>query len=139
VNPLANENPTTPDTVLVVEGEVIVRAAIAQYLRDCGYRVLEAGDAKEAITVLQEPTIAVDVVLSAIEISGPMDGFGLSQWAKAHRPDAYVLLAGTLQRAASTAADLCEQGPMLARPYQPETVVERIKQLLAERARRKPK
>jgi CheY-like chemotaxis protein len=127
------------ETVLVVEAEVIVRAAIAQYLRDCGYRVLEAGDAKQAITILQQPAISVDVVLSGIDFSGPMDGFELSHWVKAHSPDTDVFLAATVQRAASTAGDLCEEGPMLSKPYQPETVVERIKQLLAERTRRKPK
>jgi DNA-binding NtrC family response regulator len=133
------EPAATLETVLVVEAEVIVRTAIAQYLRDCGYRVLEAGDAKQAITILQEPEIRVDVVLSGIDFSGPMDGFELSHWVKAHSPGTDVFLAATVQRAASTAGDLCEDGPMLSKPYQPETAVERIKQLLAERARRKPK
>jgi DNA-binding response OmpR family regulator len=88
---------------------------------------------------LQEPAIHVDVVLSGINFSGAMDGFELSQWVKAHRPGIDVFLAATVQRAASTAGDLCEEGPMLSKPYQPETVVARIKQLLAERASRQRK
>jgi len=139
VNASDKTSSATPEIVLVVEGEVLVRTAIAQYLRDCGYRVLEAGNAKEAIRVLEQSAIVVDVILSAIEISGPMDGFGLSHWVKAHRPGTDILLAGTMQRAANAAAELCEEGQMLSKPYQPETVVERIKQLLAERARRNPK
>ena len=39
------------ETVLVVEGEAMRRASIAEYLRDCGYRVLEAATAKEAMVV----------------------------------------------------------------------------------------
>jgi DNA-binding response OmpR family regulator len=34
------------ETVLVVEDEAMIRASIAEYLRDCGYRVLEAATAK---------------------------------------------------------------------------------------------
>ena len=33
----------------IVEDEVLVRMPIAQYLRDCGYKVVEAVNADEAI------------------------------------------------------------------------------------------
>jgi CheY-like chemotaxis protein len=42
------------ETVLVVEHEVMVRLAISEYLRHCGYRVIEAISAEEAITVLEQ-------------------------------------------------------------------------------------
>ncbi|MEA2741971.1 MAG: hypothetical protein QOG25_342, partial [Acetobacteraceae bacterium] len=35
-------------TVLVVEDELMVLMPIVDYLRDCGYHVVEAGDASEA-------------------------------------------------------------------------------------------
>jgi len=38
-------------------------------------------------------------------------------------------------RAADAAAELCEQGPMLSKPYEPQAVGEWIKRLLAERDR----
>ena len=122
------------DTVLVVEGDVLARTVLAHYLRDCGYRVLEAAHAQEATTILQDGAFRVDVVLSSIDLSNPGDGFRLSQWVKAHCPDISILLAGTLERAASAAGDLCEEGPMLAKPYEPKTILDRIKQLLARRA-----
>jgi len=31
----------TPSTILVVEPDILVRIAIADYLSDCGYRVFE--------------------------------------------------------------------------------------------------
>ena len=45
--------------ILFVEDEVLVRMPIAQYLRDCGYRVIEAANAEEAMTVLMQKETAV--------------------------------------------------------------------------------
>ena len=49
-------------TILVVEDEVLIRLVIAEYLRDCGYRVIEAVHADEALLVLRKsecPVLAV--------------------------------------------------------------------------------
>lgn len=42
------------ETILVLERDVLTRAFLSDYLRSCGYRVLEARSAKEALTILQE-------------------------------------------------------------------------------------
>ena len=123
------------DTVLVVEDEVLVRVVISEYLRRCGYKVIEAVSADEAILVLQKADLRVDVVFSDIEMSGSMDGFGLSRWVHDNRPELQIILTGTVARAADAAADLCEEGPTLAKPYEPQLVVDHIKRLLAARGR----
>jgi CheY-like chemotaxis protein len=120
-------------TVLVAEGDALIRLCLAEYLRDCGYRVLEAGSADEAIVVLEKQDIQIDVVLSAVEICGAMNGFELAKRARELRPGLEVVLAGTPERAAHEAGDLCQEGPMLRRPYDHRIVVERIKRLLAAR------
>ena len=135
-SPHDNGKPETRETVLVVDEEVLIRTSISEYLRDCGYRVLEAAGAAEALTILQKADIEIEVVLSDIEMQGSMDGFGLARWVRANRPGLDVVLVGTPERAANAAAELCEDGPMLSKPYEPQIVVDRIKQLLAARARR---
>ena len=45
------DKPAFQETILVVEDDVLVRMPIAQYLRDCGYRVIEAVSADEAMAV----------------------------------------------------------------------------------------
>ena len=120
-------------TVLVVDAEVLVRMTICAYLRDCGYRVVEAANAEEAVTVLRQIELPIDAVLADVNLSGPMDGFGLAKWIREHRAGLNVLLAGSPAREAERAADLCEEGPDLARPYEPQVVVDRIRRLLAER------
>jgi len=123
------------NVVLVVEDEVLVRYAICDYLRECGYKVIEAADGDEALKVLNDAKVSVDVILSGVQTPGTMDGFALARWVRANRPDIGVILAGTLSRAADAAAELCEEGPRLAKPYEPQAVVDRIKRLISERKR----
>jgi hypothetical protein len=86
--------------------------------------------------ILQKTNIPVDVVLSEIDIPGSMNGFGFAQWARSVRPEMKILLAGTPERTVRNAAELCEVGPTLKRPYDHKLVLDRIKRLLAARAAR---
>lgn len=117
-------------TVLVVEDEVLIRLSIADYLRECGYRVIETASAEEAITVLVESGRPVDVIFSDAEMPGAMDGFGLSKWARANRPGLPVILVGSPSGAANAAAELCEEGPQLSKPYEPQQLLDQIRRLL---------
>ena len=121
--------------VLVVEDEVLVRMVIADYLRDCGYAVIEAGSAKEAVALF-EADVEVDVVFSDVQMPGEMDGFGLAHWVHRHRPDTEVILTSGAVKAADAAADLCDDGPLLQKPYDSDDVARRIRQLMAARARK---
>lgn len=124
------------ETVLVVEDEILIRMTISEYLRACGYTVIEAANADEALIVLQQLDIKVDAVFTDIEMPGSMDGFALSTWIRVHRPGLDVILAGSVPRAANAAAELCESGS-LPKPYEPQLVVNRIRRLTAARAARK--
>jgi CheY-like chemotaxis protein len=132
-----SESTAGTETVLVVEDEVLIRMVISAYLRDCGYKVIEAANADEAILVLQQEELTIDVVFTDTEMPGSMDGFGLSQWIRAKRQGLEVILVGSPARAADAAGELCESGPTLSKPYEPQVVLDRIKRLLAERASRK--
>jgi CheY-like chemotaxis protein len=120
-------------TVLIVDSEVIVRMTLGDYLRNCGYRVIEAANGEEALTVLKDADLSVDVTLAEVELGGEIDGFQLAAWIRSRRPQIAVILAGTPTRAAKAAGDLCEEGPMMSKPYDPQLVVDRMKRLLAAR------
>jgi DNA-binding NtrC family response regulator len=132
-----NDNALVQETILVVEDDVLMRMPIAQYLRDCGYRVIEAVNADEAMTVLSHQETVVDVVFSDIEMPGSIDGFGLAKWVREHRPGLDVLLAGTVSRAVNSAKKLCEQGP-IPKPYDAQVVHNHIRHLLTARKAAKP-
>ena len=72
--------------------------------------MLEAADADEATAILQKQEIQVDVVLTDIEMPGAMNGFAFAKWARSVRPELHIVLAGTPERAAHAAGELCEQG-----------------------------
>jgi len=102
----------TEPTVLVVEDEQMVRMPIAEYLRDCGFRVIEAGDALEAIALLQSAD-HVDVVFSDVQMPGNMDGFALARWFRQYHPEVPVLLTSGY----STARVLSGDVKVIGKPY----------------------
>lgn len=120
--------------VLLVDAEELVRAPLAQYLRECGYRVLEAIDSKEARRLLSEGAQTIDIVLADIQTLGD-DGFAFAAWVRQNKPGIRVLSAGTVAAAARKAGDLCEEEPPIRKPYDHQLVLDRIRRLLAERER----
>ena len=73
------------------------------------------------MTLLTNAAVSVDVVFSAVEIEGPVDGFGLSKWVRENRPGVQVVLSGSVVKAAHAAGDLCEEGPHLTKPLRAAT------------------
>jgi CheY-like chemotaxis protein len=124
-----------PPTVLIVADEVLVRMAVSNYLRECGYNVIETGDAQEAIEVMTSD-VAVDIAFSDIAMPGSLDGFGLAQWIRRERPDIKVVLSSGIARSAKAAGELCEHGPALAKPYDHADLERRIRALLASAPQR---
>lgn len=120
-------------SILIVDGDILSRHVIADYLRQCGYAVVEAANTDEAFVALGEPTLSIDVILCDVSALGSRSGFELATWVRSNRPELEVRLAAGAEVAAQTAAELCEIGPHLTRPYEPEAVVDYIKRLRAGR------
>jgi DNA-binding response OmpR family regulator len=119
----------------MVEPDVLVRQPIAEYLRECRYKVVETGSTDEALLVVNARTMSIDIVLADAKAPGKLDGFGLARWMRENRPSAKVILAGTVANEAKEAGDLCEEGPLLSKPYDPQLLVDRIKRAVATRDR----
>ncbi len=122
-------------TLLMVEADGLVRQPIAEYLRECGYRVLESRSTDEALLILNSAKMTVDVVLSDARAPGKLDGFGLARWLRKNYPIAKVILVGTIAAEARKAGDLCQDGPQLSKPYDHRQLLDRIKRALADRDR----
>lgn len=113
--------------VLVVEDEAMIRLALSDYLQDCGFVVLDVGNAAEAIAALETKAFAVDVVLTDVRMPGEMDGFGLARWIRQHRPGLPVLITTGDKTRAETVVDLCEKNPIITKPHDFRVVLARIR------------
>jgi two-component system, response regulator PdtaR len=121
--------PALPPTVLVVDDEILVRMVIAAYLRDCGFDVVEAGSADEAVRVL-EAGLRIDIVFSDVSMPGSLDGFGLARWVRRERPELKVILTSGAVRTAKDATDFSAHGPIVAKPYNHANLASPLRALL---------
>lgn len=117
-------------TVLVVEDETMVRMPIAEFLRDCGYNVVEAGDASEAIAAM-EAAEPVNLVFTDVRMPGSMDGFDLAAWFESHYPSVPVLLTSGYNARRNLPAPAASGGRFIEKPYSQTQVARRIADLLA--------
>jgi CheY-like chemotaxis protein len=124
------EHPAPPETILFVEDEALVRMDMAEFLRECGYRVHEAVNANEAVQAL-ESKFAVDLVFTDINLPGGMDGLELAEWVFNNRPGVRVLVtSGGASR--SDVPRTVE--PVLVKPYTGRDLLDRIRQALEKRS-----
>jgi DNA-binding NtrC family response regulator len=117
--------------VLLVEGDIVVRHPLAEYLRECGFTVFEASNGDEARRALTAPDLRIEVVLADMATDG--GGFALQRWLKQQNHSAEVILAGSIEKAVDSAADICHEGPALAKPYEHHFVLDHIRRAVARR------
>jgi len=117
-------------TILVVEDEPFIRLDIADFLRGCGFNVIEAGDAAQAIAVIESGS-AIDMVFSDIQMPGPMDGLGLARWILSNRPDLKLILTSGSTDAIKLAGELCAHAPV-PKPYDHRTLADRFTALIGQ-------
>jgi len=80
-----------PRTVLVVEDEILVRMMVAEELRRHGFNTIEAQNAQEAITLLLQSRIHVDLVFTDVQLPGSIDGLRLARLVREMRPNLKII------------------------------------------------
>jgi DNA-binding NtrC family response regulator len=131
VKPIRGES--RANTLIVADPDVLTRMVIADYLRECGYRVVECPNAEDVLIILSAGR-KIDAVLCEVELGDGLNGFGLAHQVKETHPAVDVLLTSGPVAAANRAGQLCEEGP-LERPYHPGDVVRRLNRLRERRRR----
>lgn len=112
-------------TALVVDDELAIRRIMERALEGAGFRVLSAGDGREALRILgEEDEIAVIVA----DLQMPrLDGRNLAAHL-AERDSAPPILFVSGYDSPPGPHQL--PGPFLAKPFKPDMLVKRVRQLL---------
>ncbi|PKN55835.1 MAG: hypothetical protein CVU56_19295 [Deltaproteobacteria bacterium HGW-Deltaproteobacteria-14] len=110
--------------VMVAEDEPTIRAMVVRWLRDRGYRVLEAQDGPTALEVAAAPGVRIDLLLSDVVMPG-MSGPELALRLRGTRPTLRVLFMS-----AHTSGELSwsepADGPLLEKPFLGADLVARV-------------
>ncbi len=114
--------------VLVVEDDVLTRMVLAEALRLEGLEVLEAASADEALLLL-DATHPVEVLVTDIDMPGPMDGLDLAQRVKETLPNLKVLVASAFEPPSPA---LEHVDAFFQKPYPAYAITHCVLQLLQE-------
>lgn len=117
--------------VMVIEPEVLIRMSIAEYLRGCGYKVIEGVVAAD-VGVILDASLALDVVFCEVNLPGDIDGFALARQLRQTHPHINVILTSGVAGAADKSEALCEEGTV-KKPYQAADIGAQIRRLLERR------
>jgi CheY-like chemotaxis protein len=129
-NPAAEGERAMGPRVLIVEDEVLSRLAMAEYLRECGFHVIEAANGAEAQQLVLAG-LQVELVFSDITMPGGVDGIDLALWLMVNCESTKVILTSGLPDALAKARSACNQVlAFVPKPYDQAAVARRIRELL---------
>ncbi len=117
--------------ILLAEDETAVRSFTARALRMRGYTVFEACSGEEALQILSDAALNVDLLISDVIMPG-LDGPSWVRKARANRPDAKVVfVSGYAEDAFSGGSSDFEHSVFLPKPYSLSDLTKVVKDQLA--------
>jgi CheY-like chemotaxis protein len=112
--------------VLVVEDELLLRIDAAEMIAEAGFDVVEAGNADEAIAIL-EGRPDIHIVFTDIQMPGSMDGLKLVRFIRGRWPP--IKLVATSGLMVVPDGDLPEGGVFIGKPYTSEKISATLRDL----------
>ena len=112
--------------VLIVEDESLLRISGAEMVAEAGFEVIEAGNAEEAIAIL-EAHPDIHIVFTDIQMPGSMDGLKLAHFVRDGWPP--VKLVATSGLVTISEGDLPEGGLFIGKPYTAARIAEILRSL----------
>ncbi|NIN11977.1 MAG: response regulator [Gemmatimonadales bacterium] len=118
--------PVGTETILVVDDDLVLRRAARRALEMCGYTVLLAGDAEEALEAFPEGQSDIDLVITDVVMSG-VGGRELYAALKQRCAGVKVLFTSGY-----SSAPLEGDVPFLQKPWTLNDLAVRVRQVLDE-------
>ncbi|AZC18161.1 MULTISPECIES: response regulator [Pseudomonas] len=119
------------DVVLIVEDEPVILMLLADYLSGLGYRVLQAENGEQAFEILAtKPNL--DLMVTDYRLPGGITGVMIAEPAVKLRPDLKVIfISGYPNEILECDSPITRKAPILAKPFDLNSLHEQIQQLLA--------
>lgn len=127
MTPLPGEAGQHDAAILIVEDEPLVRTFAADILMDAGYRVFEACEAADALTIL-EGRDDIGAVFTDIEMPG-MTGLALAGAIGERWPEISILV--TSGRIRPDPGVLPAGAAFIAKPYKAGALIDQLAELVA--------
>ena len=122
--PMSSERPA----VLVVEDEVLIRMAVADTIAEAGFAVCEAGNADQAIKLL-ESRADIRALFTDIDMPGSMDGLKLAAAVRTRWPAIKIII--TSGHVKIRAEELPVEGKFISKPYDAARIVSTLRYMVA--------
>jgi DNA-binding NtrC family response regulator len=116
-------------TILIVEDHFETRWTAAEYMRHRGYKVIEAVNATEALS-LAASGVSIDAVFSDVYLGNGDSGYDLAQWFAKHRSLIPVLLTSGADQGCALATD--ELRRFVRKPYDLRQVEQLLRSMLEQ-------
>jgi CheY-like chemotaxis protein len=100
---------TSSKTILIAEDDTFVRKLTAKWLGQQGYKVLEAGDGKDALNIVCDYEGDIDLLFTDV-VMPEMNGHQLADIAQALRPGLRVLFTSAYTDRMIVAQAIRERG-----------------------------
>ncbi|MFQ5777750.1 MAG: PAS domain S-box protein [Terriglobia bacterium] len=118
------------ETIMVVEDETAVRELAGQFLENCGYTVLQAKDAAEALLEAGRHTGPIHLLLTDVVMPGA-SGRELARCLAARRPQMKVLfISGYTGEAIANHGLLAVGTAFLPKPFTREALTRKVREVL---------
>ncbi len=118
------------ECILVVEDNEDVRSLVMRHLDELGYRVVPAGNALEALKVVEGPE-KLDMLFTDIVMPGKVSCEALVKRAREMRPNLAVLLTSGFSEAAMQGTLLANnQNALLSKPYRKQDLARKVREVL---------
>ena len=123
MQPIAGSRPV----VLIVEDEILLRLNAREVIEDDGFDVVEAENADDAISILEQRNDIV-LIFTDVNMPGSMDGLKLAHFVKDRWPP--IKIIATSGQVRITPADLPEGSHFVPKPYRAAEIADKIHQLI---------
>jgi two-component system, cell cycle sensor histidine kinase and response regulator CckA len=118
------------ETLLLVEDEATVRSSVRRLLEWYGYRVLEAGNGREALRIYEDNPEAIDLVLTDL-VMPEMGGHELVEQLRIRNPALRaVFMSGYTERPVANDTSMHPATGFVEKPFTVDTLMRRLREAL---------